>query len=77
MKRMSDEVLKICGGIPLQGHVPCAGAKNAITKLLVASLLTTQKCTFYRVPNIRDVEITVDLCKEIGSSVSWNRDDGF
>jgi UDP-N-acetylglucosamine 1-carboxyvinyltransferase len=77
MKRMSDEVLKICGGIPLQGHVPCAGAKNAITKLLVASLLTTQKCTFYRVPNIRDVEITVDLCKEIGSSVSWNRDDGI
>ena len=53
------DVLKIRGGKPLQGNICAAGAKNAMTKLLVASLLSDKKCTFYNVPNIGDVEITV------------------
>ncbi|MCI0382817.1 MAG: UDP-N-acetylglucosamine 1-carboxyvinyltransferase [Chlamydiae bacterium] len=73
---MSREVLKIKGGIPLKGKVKAAGAKNAITKLLVASLLSNKKCVFYNVPNILEVEITVDLCREIGSSVQWDRVGG-
>lgn len=70
------ELLKITGGHPLQGKVKAAGAKNAITKLLVASLLTEKKCIFHNVPNIGDVEITVELCKEIGSDIAWDRDAG-
>lgn len=66
-------VLKIKGGRPLQGHVKAAGAKNAMTKLLVASLLSDKKCTFYNVPNIGDVEVTVALCQEIGMEVNWDR----
>lgn len=68
------ECLKIQGGKPLQGHLRAGGAKNAMTKLLVASLLSNKKCIFHNVPNIGDVEITVNLCKEIGSDVSWDRD---
>lgn len=71
---MSEEVLKIQGGIPLEGSVRAAGAKNAITKLLVASLLSKSKCTFFNVPNILEVEVTVELCEELGSVVSWDRD---
>ncbi len=67
------DVLKIRGGKPLQGSIRASGAKNAMTKLLVASLLSDRKCTFYNVPNIGDVEITVNLCKEIGSEVLWDR----
>lgn len=67
------EYLKITGGTPLKGHVKAAGAKNAMTKLLVASLLSDKRCTFYNVPNIGDVEVTVDLCKEIGMEVKWDR----
>lgn len=70
------DVLKIKGGISLQGSVRAAGAKNAITKLLVASLLSDKRCVFFNVPNIADVEITVDLCKEIGSSVHWDKNEG-
>ena len=66
--------LKVRGGKPLQGHIQAAGAKNAMTKLLVASLLSDKKCTFYNVPNIGDVEITVDLCREIGSEVHWDQE---
>jgi len=68
------EVLKIRGGKPLQGQIRASGAKNAMTKLLVASLLSDKKCTFRNVPNIGDVEITVNLCKEIGSEVKWDRE---
>ncbi len=67
------DILSIKGGVPLQGHIKAAGAKNAMTKLLVASLLSDKACTFYNVPNILDVEITVNLCKEIGSEIQWDR----
>ncbi len=67
------DVLKIKGGNPLRGNVKAAGAKNAMTKLLVASLLSDKKCTFYNVPNIGDVEVTVSLCQEIGMEVNWDR----
>jgi len=67
------DVLKIKGGKSLQGQIKAAGAKNAMTKLLVASLLSDKKCTFYNVPNIGDVEITVNLCREIGSEVKWDK----
>lgn len=69
-------LLKIKGGVPLKGEVKAAGAKNAITKLLVASLLSDKRCTFYNVPNIGEVEITVELCKAIGSEVHWDRQEG-
>jgi UDP-N-acetylglucosamine 1-carboxyvinyltransferase len=67
------DLLEITGGIPLKGHVKAAGAKNAMTKLLVASLLSDKRCTFYNVPNIGDVEVTVSLCQEIGMEVKWDR----
>lgn len=67
------DVLKVEGGKPLVGHIQATGAKNAITKLLVASLLSDKKCTFFNVPNIGDVEITVNLCREIGSEVNWDK----
>ncbi len=72
----TKEVLKITGGKPLVGSVRASGAKNAMTKLLVASLLSDKKCTFYNVPNIGDVQVTVDLCKEIGMEVQWDKESG-
>lgn len=71
------EVLKVKGGTPLKGHVKAAGAKNAITKLLVASLLSDKRCRFYNVPNIGDVDVTVALCQEIGMQVQWDREAGI
>lgn len=68
------DLLNIKGGNPLKGTVKAAGAKNAMTKLLVASLLSDKKCTFYNVPNIGDVEVTVALCEEIGMEVKWDRE---
>jgi UDP-N-acetylglucosamine 1-carboxyvinyltransferase len=70
------DILKIRGGKPLEGKVKAAGAKNAVTKLLVASLLSDKRCIFHNVPDIAEVEVTVELCQEIGSEVTWDRDSG-
>ena len=73
---MTIEILKIKGGVPLEGTVKAAGAKNAITKILVASLISDKRCTLYNVPNIAEVEITVDLCRDIGSEILWDKKEG-
>ncbi len=70
------DVIKIKGGVPLEGTVKAAGAKNAVTKILIATLLSDKRCTIYNVPNIAEVEVTVDLCREIGSEVHWDRTEG-
>ena len=70
------EILKIKGGVPLEGRVKAAGAKNAITKILVASLISDKRCTLYNVPNIAEVEVTVELCREIGSEIVWDKKEG-
>jgi UDP-N-acetylglucosamine 1-carboxyvinyltransferase len=70
------EKLRIEGGVALNGEVQASGAKNAITKLLVASLLSDKPCTFYNVPNIGDVRVTVELCQEIGMQVEWDKKAG-
>ena len=78
MKKIDPlEILQIRGGTPLVGEVSASGAKNAMTKLLVASLLSDKKCTFYNVPAIGDVEVTVELCREMGASVQWNKEEGI
>ncbi|MDB6080902.1 MAG: UDP-N-acetylglucosamine1-carboxyvinyltransferase, partial [Chlamydiia bacterium] len=72
------ELLRIKGGSPLQGIVRASGAKNSVTKLLVASLLSNKKCTFYNVPNIGDVAVTLEMCKEIGMEVlEWDPISGI
>lgn len=70
------EKLKVRGGTPLFGSIKAAGAKNAITKLLLASLLSDKKCIFFNVPNIGEVDITVALCQEIGMQVNWDKESG-
>ena len=67
------QVFKIKGGTPLKGSVRASGAKNAITKMIVASLLSDKKCVFTNVPNINEVETTVALCRELGMEVHWDR----
>lgn len=68
----SPQKMQIEGGIPLNGSVRVAGAKNAVTKILVASLLSNKPVLLRNVPNITDVQVTVDLCREIGMQIDWD-----
>ncbi len=71
---MHLDYLKITGGVPLIGEVSVTGAKNAVTKIIVASILTDKECTLTNVPNITEVQITLDLCRAIGMKAQWNKE---
>ena len=68
--------LLITGKKALDGQIKASGAKNAMTKLLVASLLSDKKCTFYNVPDIGDVAVTLSLCQELGMRADWDKENG-
>ena len=59
----------IKGGKPLTGEIELMGAKNAATKMMLASLLTDKPCHLDNFPSIGDTEITAELCREIGSNL--------
>lgn len=59
----------IQGGKILEGEIKLAGAKNAATKMMVASLLTKDECILENFPMIGDTQITAELCRLIGSEI--------
>ncbi|ABD12965.1 UDP-N-acetylglucosamine 1-carboxyvinyltransferase [Frankia casuarinae] len=62
---------RIVGGAPLTGSVEASGAKNSVTKLLVATLLTPEPCTLTRVPRIAEVDVVLGMLAELGTQVEW------
>jgi UDP-N-acetylglucosamine 1-carboxyvinyltransferase len=57
------------GGRPLEGTVTLRGAKNSLPKLMVAALLTDEKCTLRNVADIADVQIVSELIRALGGDV--------
>jgi UDP-N-acetylglucosamine 1-carboxyvinyltransferase len=62
---------RIEGGTPLRGKIRASGAKNAATKQIVASLLTDEEVILHNVPQIGDVNITIDIVRSLGALVEW------
>ena len=67
-----SKILHITGGRKLSGTVRVAGAKNAATKMMIASLLTDQPVILKNCPQIEDVKITAEICTAIGAKISRN-----
>ena len=65
------ERLEIIGGQKLKGSVRISGAKNAVLKLMTASLLANNDCLIRNVPRIRDVETMIGVLQGLGATVSW------
>ena len=55
---------------PLSGTVVISGAKNAALPVLISSLLASSACTFTNVPNLRDINTTLLLLKDLGAKVN-------
>jgi UDP-N-acetylglucosamine 1-carboxyvinyltransferase len=64
------KTLYIRGGRPLSGRVHVAGAKNAASKMMIASLLTDEKVVLENCPQIEEVAITAEICGMVGSEVA-------
>lgn len=64
--------IKITGGRPLRGEVTISGAKNAATKMMIATLLTDEPVTLHNCPRIGDVDITAEILRAVGSKVEFD-----
>ena len=68
--------LRVIGGKPLYGTIVAAGARNAVTKLIIASLISDKRCTFFNVPDVSDVATTLAMCQEVGMEYLWDKQAG-
>ena len=63
------EIIKIRGGRPLSGRVEVKGAKNLVTKAMVAALLGETASVLHDVPDISDVAVVRSLLEVHGVRV--------
>lgn len=66
---MEQYVIK--GGIPLEGEVTIAGAKNAALGILAAAVMTDQEVIIENVPNVRDTRVLLQAVQGIGARVRY------
>lgn len=67
---MEDKFI-IHGGRPLKGEVSVSGAKNAVLKLMAATLLSSGTTTINNVPDLTDVHTMVQVIKALGPEVEY------
>lgn len=63
------DVLQVHGGLPLHGEITVRGAKNFVSKAMVAALLGESPSTLRNVPQIRDVAVVTGLLELHGVRV--------
>ena len=63
------EILLINGGGPLRGEVIISGAKNSALPILAACVLGTEEIILDGVPDLKDVEIMIEVLRHLGSKV--------
>jgi 5-enolpyruvylshikimate-3-phosphate synthase len=68
------DVITIEGGHAIHGEIAVRGAKNSISKQLVASLLTDQPTVLHNVPAISDTFIVSDMLRDMGVEVDADHD---
>ena len=61
---------KVKGGIKLKGDLHPQGAKNEALQVLCAVLLTPEEVRMENVPNIRDVNILIDLLRDLNVTIN-------
>ncbi len=68
-----SEKLIIKGQNTASGEVSISGAKNSVLKLMAASLLCSDICTIYNVPDLSDVEIMINVLSELGAKTQYDK----
>ncbi len=75
MDPMTDSI-RVQGGRALSGEIHVRGAKNFVSKAMVAALLGSTPSTLRNVPQIRDVEIVSSLLSLHGAPVDYDVETG-
>lgn len=71
-----NDVLNVWGGTPLNGTIHVRGAKNFVSKAMVAALLAPDVSVIRNVPAIRDVHVVSDLLRLHGVEVDYKPGEG-
>lgn len=61
----------INGGNELSGTLRIPGAKNTVLPILAATVISGKKSVIRDCPLIKDVEVTVEILKNLGCEVTW------
>ena len=67
---MSLNKIIVTGGSTLEGTVTISGAKNAILPIIVAALLSSEKCVIQDAPRLADVETITEVLSILGADVN-------
>ena len=70
MSDNKNDILHVEGGKPLNGTIKVRGAKNFVSKAMVAALLAPGTSVLKNVPEIRDVHVVSDLLRLHGVDVT-------
>lgn len=65
------------GGAKLSGEITPQGAKNEALQILCAVLLTPEKVTIHKIPDIRDVNKLIDLLRSLSVKVKKIKDESY
>ncbi|GAA4735005.1 UDP-N-acetylglucosamine 1-carboxyvinyltransferase [Isoptericola chiayiensis] len=71
------DLLYVNGGTPLEGTITVRGAKNFVSKAMVASLLGDSASVLRNVPQIRDVGVVSGLLELHGVNVKYDPEAGI
>jgi UDP-N-acetylglucosamine 1-carboxyvinyltransferase len=63
-------IFEVVGGKKLSGEITPQGAKNEALQIISAVLLTDEEVTIHNIPDIIDVNLLIELLKEINVSVN-------
>ena len=63
------EKFEIIGGKPLYGEISVCGAKNAAVAIIPAALLVDGVCRIENIPDIKDVNLILQMLQHLGAKV--------
>lgn len=62
---------RVAGGRPLQGTLRIAGAKNAASKQILATLLTEEPCILHNIPRVGEISSLLHMLTPLGTRHGW------
>ena len=74
---MAEERMLITGGQRLEGTVRVSGGKNTAVAIIPAAILSQTPCVIENLPNIEDVNVSVETLRYLGAKVNWDPAQGI
>ena len=69
------EKFRIVGGDALKGEVSIGGAKNAVLKILAATILVKGTTKIYNVPRLTDVDVILNVLSDLGAKCNYDSEE--